>query len=58
MHIVAADLIVADLATELELTLSDANQYLDILQSEDDEDDWGSDRDLDGFRSTPESIKA
>jgi hypothetical protein len=44
MHIVASDLIAADLATELELSLSEANQYLDSLERE-GEEEWAADLD-------------
>lgn len=37
MQIVSADLVVADLATELELSFREANEYFDRL-CEDDED--------------------
>ncbi len=44
MHVVAADLIAADLATELDLNFTEANQYLDSLLADEDED-WSSDDD-------------
>ena len=45
MHLVAADLIAADLATEFEMTYSEANQYLDSLLAGEDEE-WAADIDL------------
>ena len=44
MHVVAADLIAADLATEFEMSYSEANQYLESLLSEEDEE-WSADLD-------------
>ena len=44
MHIVAADLIAADIATEFDLSATEANQYLDGLLAG-DEEDWSVDLD-------------
>jgi hypothetical protein len=44
MHVVAADLIAADIATELDLNFAEANQYLDSLLAG-SEEDWSSDLD-------------
>ncbi len=40
MHIVASQLLAADLATELELSADAASQYLDSLLTNDEEEEW------------------
>jgi hypothetical protein len=38
MHVISADILAADLATELEMTARQADQYLEALCEEDEDD--------------------
>ncbi len=42
MHVIASELIAADLAAEFDWSSTEANQYLDSLLADDD-DDWTND---------------